>query len=112
MFTKLFTFVYKSDMNQVRLTTDDFILAVGKTRLKERTKAAARLVLVEGFSCSQAGLKLRPTMSRAAVSKAVNKVLGEFKRHRNCNYGYEVVTVCVPASVAFEIREMEKKYRK
>lgn len=86
------------------MTPDDFARAIAGTRLTARSAEMARAVLVLGHSQAETARAHGVTPQR--VSDAVARVEREHRGIVGCPPSWEVVTVCVPADVALEVRSL------
>ncbi|MGZ8942794.1 MAG: TrfB-related DNA-binding protein, partial [Methylobacter sp.] len=72
----------------------DFIKTADSTRMAQRTKDAARLVLVDGIRAVDAARQMG--MKRQQVEEAVARIEAAYKAAQGIPEGWECVTVCVP----------------
>ena len=95
-----------------RLSEKEFLAAVQKTRIGERSKAIARGVLVDGLKQTHFVelFKMRPpTVSQAVervwrqaqLRKSESRPMGE---HEPLIEGYERVTAVLPAAQAYQVK--------
>lgn len=85
----------------------EFNTVVKSTRMGERARDAARLILVDGISAAEAGRQVGIT--RQAATKAAQRVEAVIRSQRGIPDHWECVTVCVPPERAAEIREIERE---
>lgn len=90
----------------------DFNAALAKTRMGERARDAARLILVDGLSPTEAARQIAETtgepMSRQAADKAARRIEAAHMAARGLPDGWECVTVCVPPEQVANVREIER----
>ena len=72
----------------------EFNALVNKTRLEDRGRDAARLILVKGYTATAAGHVLGVTPQTAHA--AAKRVERELRTEVGCPDGWECITVCVP----------------
>lgn len=84
----------------------DFIKAADSTRMAQRTKDVARLVLVDGMRVIDAARQME--MKRQQVEEAVARIEAAYKAGRGIPEEWECITVCVPHEKANEIQEIER----
>lgn len=90
-----------------RLTPEQFARLAARTRLKERARAAARMVLVDGQNPSAVA---RATgYGRETVRAAAARVLREWRIETGAPAGWEVLTLALPVDAALEVREIEDR---
>jgi len=87
----------------------DFLEVANKTKLADRSKDAARLVLVEGMRAIDAARQL--DMKRQHVQESVKRIEAAYLRAHGIPDGWECVTVCVPKELAGDVREIELQAR-
>ncbi len=84
----------------------DFINATNATRMAQRTKDAARLVLVDGLRVIDAARQME--MKRQQVEEAVARIEAAHKALQGIPENWECVTVCVPPELANSVRDIER----
>ena len=85
----------------------DFIKAVVSTRMQQRTKDAARLVLVDGLKIVDAAKQME--MSPQQLGEAVARVEAAHMKTRGTPEGWAAVTVIVPPDRVEAVREIERQ---
>jgi hypothetical protein len=88
----------------------DFLEVANKTKLAQRSKDAARLVLVEGMRAIDVARQL--DMKRQHVQESVQRIEAAYLRAHGVPDGWECMTVCVPAEKAGDVREIELQARR
>lgn len=84
----------------------EFIRTTDSTRMAQRTKDAARLVLVDGLRVIDAARQVE--MKRQQVEEAVARIEAVYRKAKGMPEDWECVTVLVPPEQAEEIREIER----
>lgn len=87
-----------------------FIKTTDSTRMAQRTKDAARLVLVDGLRVIDAARQME--MKRQQVEEAVARIEAAYKTAQGIPDGWECVTVCVPPDRAGDVREIQHEARR
>lgn len=85
----------------------EFIKTANSTRMTQRTKDAARLVLVDGMRVVDAAKQME--MNRQQVADAVSRVEAALKAAQGIPEDWECITVCVPPENVAEVREIEHR---
>jgi len=88
----------------------DFLEVANKTKLADRSKDSARLVLVEGVRAVDAAKQTG--MKRQHVEESVQRIEAAYLRAHGVPDGWECVTVCVPKERAGDVREIELQARR
>jgi len=88
------------------MTPTEFAAAADQTRLREKRREAARLVLVGGHSMAAAGRAV--AISRQAVHEAVARIERVHQGLAGAPRDWCVVTVCVPAGDVDAVRNIER----
>lgn len=88
----------------------EFIKTSNNTRMAQRTKDAARLVLVDGMRTVDAARQM--DMKRQQVQEAVARIEAAFKAAHGIPEGWECITVCVPPDRVSEVREIEHQAKR
>lgn len=78
------------------MTPEEFDSAASKTRLRPRTAAAARAVLVDGLGLTQAGNAAAPRMQRQQVADAVARIEREHCKLIGAPQGWRCITLVLP----------------
>lgn len=78
------------------MTPEQFDETCAKTRLKDRTKQAARAVLVDGLGLAQAGRLTEPCMQRQQVADAVARIEREYLLMIGAPRGWKCLTLTLP----------------
>ncbi len=100
------------------MTPSEFKYAHARTLIRSKVRAAARLVLVKGWSMSDAARRCQ--LSRQAVHAAVRRIERALavtthtprgrprKPHPEIPEHWEAVTVIVPAEVTGNVKDVER----
>jgi hypothetical protein len=83
----------------------EFLKTANSTRMTQRTKDAARLVLVDGMRIVDAAnqMEMKPQQLREAVAR----IEAAYRAARGLPEGWACITVCVPAERIPDVREIE-----
>jgi hypothetical protein len=88
------------------MNLSDFLTAANSTRMAQRTKDTARLVLVDGMRVIDAARQME--MKRQQVEEAVARIEAAYRAARGIPEGWECVTVCIPPERVGDVREIER----
>lgn len=88
------------------MNLSNFLTAANSTRMAQRTKDTARLVLVDGMRAIDAARQME--MKRQQVEEAVARIEAAYRATRGIPEGWECVTVCVPPEKSGDVREIER----
>jgi hypothetical protein len=92
------------------MTPRQFAAAIDRTRLQQRGRRVARLVLVDGHSKSDAARAAGITPQ--AVAEVVRRVELAHRAVTGCPAEWECVTVCVPSAAVDAVRAIERRERR
>jgi hypothetical protein len=83
----------------------DFIKTADLTRMSQRSKDTARLVLVDGMRVIDAARQME--IKRQQVEDVVARIEAKYKAAQGIPKDWECVTVCMPPDQAKIVRELE-----
>lgn len=86
------------------MTPAEFDRLAARTKLRERAREAARLVLVEGLSLAESSRRIGITAQ--CIHTARKAILRELREEQGTPPDWQVVTVLVPPSVAAKVRKL------
>ena len=88
----------------------DFLKITSKTKMRQRTIDAARLVLVDGMRIVDAAAQME--MKPQQLQEAVTRVEAAFKASLGTPEDWECITVSVPPKYVEQVREIARIARR
>jgi hypothetical protein len=88
----------------------EFIKITNSTRMAQRTKDAARMVLVDGMRTVDAAREMN--MLPQQLKSAIDRVEAALKAMHGIPEDWECITLCVPPELINSVREIEHKAKR